>query len=63
VPFDHLNRLFINLKKVEFSVGQEAENDFKEAFDNLKDSFFDFIQTAFWAGQEAENEFSVQCNH
>jgi len=63
VPFDHLNRRFIDLKKVTFSVGQEAENDFKVTFDNLNHRFFDFIQIAFWADQKAENEFAVPCNH
>jgi len=41
---------FINLKK--FSVGQEAENDFKVTIGNLNNPFFDFIQIAFWASQE-----------
>jgi len=35
MPFDHLKRRFINLIKVEFSVGEEAEDDFKVPFDNL----------------------------
>jgi len=35
------------LKKDEFSVGQEAENDFKVTIDNLNNRFFDFIQIAF----------------
>jgi len=34
-PFDHLNRRFIDLNKVAFSVGQVAENDLKMTFDNL----------------------------
>jgi len=63
VPFDHLNRRFINLKKVAFLVGQEAENDFKVTFDNMNNRFFVFILIAFWAGVEAENEFAVPCIH
>jgi len=59
MPFDHLNSRFIDLKKVEFSFGQEAENDFKVTFDNWNHGFFDFIQIAFWDCQEAENEFAV----
>jgi len=59
VPFDHLNRRFIDLKNVAFSVGQEAVNDFKVRFDNLSHGFFDFIQIAFWASQDPENEFEV----
>jgi len=49
--------------KVAFSVGEEANNDFKETFENLNDRFFDFIEISFWAGQEEENEFAVPCNH
>jgi len=49
VPFDHVNCRFIDLKKVEFSVFQEAENDLKVTYDNLNHRFFDFIQIAFWA--------------
>jgi len=56
VPFEDLNRRFIDLKKVDFSVGQEAENDFKVTFDKLNHRFFDFIQIAFWAISEAENK-------
>jgi len=63
MPFDHLNRRFIDLKQVAFSVGQEAENYLKVTFDNLNYRFFDYIQIAFWADQEAENEFAVTCNH
>jgi len=59
MPFDHLNRSFIDLKKVAFSVGQEAENDFKVPFDKMNHRFIDFIQIAFWAGQEAK--MSSQC--
>jgi len=55
VPFDHLKQRFIHLKKVAFSVGQEAENYLKVAFENLNHRFFDFIGITFWAGQEAEN--------
>ena len=62
MPFDNLNRRFIDLKKVAFSACQEAENDFKVTFDNLNHRFFDFIQIAFWAVLEAENEFAVPCN-
>jgi len=51
------------LKKVTFSVGQEAENDFNVTFDKLNHRFFDFIQFAFWVGQGAENEFAVLCKH
>ena len=47
MPFDLLNRPFIALKKVVFSVGQEAENAFKVTFENLKHFFIDFIQTNF----------------
>jgi len=42
-----LNRRLIELQKVTFSVGQEAENDFKVTFDNVTHGFFDFIQIAF----------------
>jgi len=59
VPLDGLNRHFVALKKVAFSVDQEAENDFKVPFDNLNHRSFDFIQIAFLAGQVAENEFTV----
>jgi len=62
VPFDHLNRRFIDLKKVEFSAGQEAENDFKEPFKKLYQRFSEFPQIAFWAGQEAEYDFAMPCN-
>jgi len=54
VPFDHLNRRFINVKNISFSVAQEAENDFKVPFDNLKHRFFELIQMTFWAGQDAK---------
>ena len=57
-----MNRRFIDLKKVTFSFGQKADNDFKVTFDNMNDRFFDFIQNAFWAVQEAANEFAVPCN-
>jgi len=63
VSFDHLNHPFIEFKKVAFSVGQEAENDFNGTFDNLNHRFLEFIQIAFWAGQEAENEIAVHSNH
>jgi len=55
VTFDDLNRRLIDLKKVTFSVVEEAENYLKEPFDNLNHRFIDFIQIAFWAGQGAEN--------
>jgi len=55
VPFDHLNRRFIDLKKVAFSIGQEADNDFKLPIHNLNQRFFDFLRIAFLGGQEAEN--------
>ena len=58
VPFDHLNRRFIDLKEVAFSDGQE-ENDFKFPFVNLNHRNFDFIQIAIWVGQGPENEFAV----
>jgi len=58
-----LNRRFVNLKKAEFSVGQEAENDFKITFNNWIHNFFEYIKIASWAGQEAENEFAVPYNH
>jgi len=51
VPYDHLIRLFMNLKKVAFSVGQDAENDIKVTFDYLNHRFFDVNLIAFWAGQ------------
>jgi len=53
VPFDHLNRRLIDVKKVTFSAGQEAENVFKLPFDHLNHRFFDINQIAFWAIQEA----------
>jgi len=62
VPFDHLNQRFINIKKFDFSVDQEAESDFKVTFDNLKHCFFDFIQLTFCTSQEAINEIAVICN-
>ena len=43
----HLNRSFINLKKVEFSVGQEGKNDLNVTFDNLNHRLFDFIKLHF----------------
>ena len=58
-----LESSLFDFKKVVFSVGQEAENNFKEPFDNLIHRFFDFIQIAFWTGQEAEHEFVVPCNY
>jgi len=58
-----LNRRIIDIIKVAFSVGLEANNDFKVTFENLNRRIFDFIEIAFWAGQEAENEFAVPCNH
>jgi len=63
VPFDHLNRRFIDLNKVVYSVDQKSENDFKVNFDNMNHRFFDLNQIAFWACREAENEFDVPCNH
>jgi len=63
VPFDHLNRRFIDFQKIAFSVCQEAENDFKVTFYKLKHRFFDFIQIQFWDGQEAENKVAVPCNY
>jgi len=56
-----MNRRIINLKKVAFSVGQEAENDVKVTFDNLNNCFLDNIQIEFWTGLEAENENAVPC--
>ena len=63
MPFENLNHCFNDLKKVAFSVGQEAENDVKVTFDILNDRSFDITQIAFWAGLEAENEIAVPCNH
>jgi len=54
VPFDDLNRRFIDLKKDAFSIGQEAENDFKVQFEDLNHRFFELIEIASWACQEAE---------
>jgi len=48
---------------IAFSIGKEAENDFKVTFDKLNHRFFDFIQIAFWAGQDVEIEVAVPCNH
>jgi len=42
-----LDRRFINLKKVAFSVGQEAKGDFKVTFENWDHHFFDFIKLHF----------------
>jgi len=39
VPFDQLNRRFIDMKKVTNSVGQEAEYDFKVTLDNFNHRF------------------------
>jgi len=47
----HLNCRFFDLKKVTFSVGQEAKNDFKVTFDNLNHLFFEFIKLHFQIGQ------------
>jgi len=63
VPLDHLNQRFIELKKVAFLVGQEANNDFKVTFKNLNHRLFVFIEIEFLSGQEAENELAVPCNH
>jgi len=59
VPLDNFNLRFIALKKIAFSVAQEAEIDFKVPYGNLNHRFFDFIQMTFWAGQEAENGISA----
>ena len=53
----------MELKKVAFSVGQEANNDFKVTFKNLNHRLFDFMEIEFLSGQEAENELAVPCNH
>ena len=58
MPFDHLNRRFIDLKYLIYA-GQEAGNDFKVPFDHLNHRFLNFTQIEYWAGQEAENEFAV----
>ena len=63
MPFGHLNRCFIDLKKVAFSVSQEAENEVKLTFDNLIYRFFDIIQIAFSTVKETQNEFAVLFNH
>jgi len=59
VPFDHLNRRFIELKNIAFSVYQEADNDFKVKFDNLNHRFFNFIEVAF--GLVKGQNLSLQC--
>ena len=51
-----MNYRFNDLKKVAFSVGKEANNDFKVTFENLNHRFSEFIEIAFLAVQEAENE-------
>jgi len=56
VPFDHLNRRYIDLKKETISIGQGPKIDFKVTFDKLNHRFFDFIQIAFWASPEAQNK-------
>jgi len=61
--FRPLESSIYRLEKIAFSVGREAEKDFKVPFDNLKHRFFHFIQITFWAGQEAENEFALPYNH
>ena len=61
VPFDHLNRRFIDLKKFAFSSGQEEKNDFKFPIAYLNHLFFDVTQLAIWAGQVVENEFAMPC--
>ena len=47
------------LEKVEFSAGEEAENDFKVPFDHLNNCFLNFTQIEFWAGQVVENDFAM----
>jgi len=47
VHFENLNRRFIDMIKVAFSVGLEANNDFKVTFENLSRRFFDFTEIAF----------------
>ena len=59
MQFDHLNRRFIDFKKAAFSVGQEAENDFKVPIEDLYHRLFDIIDIAFWGNQEEENAFPV----
>ena len=51
----------MELKKVAFSDGQEATNDFKVIFKNLNHRLFDFIEIEFLSGQEAENKLAVAC--
>jgi len=51
VQFDHLNRRFIDTKKVIFSIDQEAVIILKVPFEDLNHRFFDFIEIAFWVGQ------------
>jgi len=59
VRFVHLNRRFIDLKKVALTFGQESENYFKVPFYNLNNRFSYFPQIAFSTGQGAENEVEV----
>ena len=47
------------IKKVAFSVGQEAENDFKVPFDNVKHRFFHSYKTNF--GLVKRQKMSFQC--
>jgi len=63
VPFDHLNRRFIDMIKFAFSVGYEVDNDFKVKFDYLNHHFLTSSKSQFGIGQEAAKFFAVPCNH
>ena len=56
-----LEHRFFDLTQVAFTVGQDAENEFKLTCEPLKHRFLDLNQVAFWDGPEFENEFKMPC--
>ena len=54
-----MNRRFNDLIKVAFSVGQDAENDFKVPFEDLNQRFFEFTKSHF--GLVKRQKMSSQC--
>jgi len=63
VPRERLKQRYLDLNKVAFCDGQEAENELKMTREHLKHRFFDFTHVAFWACQEEEIEFPVPGDH
>ena len=53
----------MDMIKVPFLVGQEANNVFIVTFENLNHRFFDFFRNRIWVREEAENECAMLCNH